>query len=77
MAPASSPRKVFDMAAINDAVEALKAEVAIWVTWVEAAKSERDALKARIAELEAAAVASDPLVADVTDVVATLAAMRQ
>ena len=65
------------MAAINDAVEALKAEVSVWLAWVESAKAERDALKARIAELEAAAVANDPLVADVTDVVAKLAAMRQ
>ena len=65
------------MAAINDAVEALKAEVANWVPWVEAAKAKQAALEARIAELEAAAIASDPLVADVSDVVARLAAMRQ
>jgi hypothetical protein len=64
------------MAAINDAVEALKAEVANLIPFVEAAKAERDTLKARISELEGQVAGSDPLVADLNAVTSNLAALR-
>jgi len=63
------------MAAINDAVEALKAEVANLIPFVEQAKAERDALKARIAELEAATNV-DSAVSDINAVVTNLSALR-